>query len=397
MFILFLIVLIGMAGFSIVFPLIPFFGDRVGAGDQAVGWIIAGYSIGQVMGGPLWGRLSDSWGRRPVLIWSTAGAIFSYVLMGYADTAWLLFLSRVLGGLMAGNISTAYAYATDKSDEAERAKVLGRLAAAFGAGFFLGPVLGGLLLIGDSGEVKFLLVSLVAAAITALSFVSAWIWLPESLPAHRRKPFNLDIKLPSLESWRVVLDRKMLMAFILLTFLVNQSSAVASAILPEWQYVTLGMSPQAISFSFAYIAAVTIVAQAWGVGPLVKRYGEERVTQVGVVIYTMALVSLSSSGSLISFFFAMTLLAFGLGIFTPVLNSLISKLAEDHERGAVMGIQQSAAAFSRVTGPLFAWYVYAQFKGSSAFIAATISVVPALIMAFWVAGRSAAARQKVKT
>jgi MFS family permease len=182
-----------------------------------------------------------------------------------------------------------------------------------------------------------------------------------------------------------------------LTFLVNQSSAVASAILPEWQYVTLGMSPQAISFSFAYIAAVTIVAQAWGVGPLVKRYGEERVTQVGVVIYTMALVSLSSSGSLISFFFAMTLLAFGLGIFTPVLNSLISKLAEDHERGAVMGIQQSAAAFSRVTGPLFAWYVYAQFKGSSAFIAATISVVPALIMAFWVAGRSAAARQKVKT
>ena len=181
MFILFLIVLIGMAGFSIVFPLIPFFGDRVGAGDQAVGWIIAGYSIGQVMGGPLWGRLSDSWGRRPVLIWSTAGAIFSYVLMGYADTAWLLFLSRVLGGLMAGNISTAYAYATDKSDEAERAKVLGRLAAAFGAGFFLGPVLGGLLLIGDSGEVKFLLVSLVAAAITALSFVSAWIWLPESL------------------------------------------------------------------------------------------------------------------------------------------------------------------------------------------------------------------------
>ncbi len=393
MLILFLIVLIGMAGFGVVFPLIPFFGDRVGASDEAIGWIIAGYSIGQVMGGPFWGRLSDSWGRRPVMIWSTAGAVFSYILMAYADSAGLLFLSRVLGGLMAGNISTAYAFATDKSDEAERAKVLGRLSAAFGAGFFLGPAIGGILL-GVEGIDKFILVSLTAAVITALAVVAAWIWLPESLPADRRKAFSWDVKLPSMESMRVVLDRRMLTALILLTFLLNQAGAVSQAILPKWQSVTLGMSEQAISFSFAYIAAVTIVIQALGLGPLVKRLGEERVTEAAVVIYTISLICLSFSASLTSFLFAMTLLAIGFGIFIPVLNSLISKLAEAHERGAVMGVQQSAAAFARITGPLFAYYVYAVYAGSSAFIAAAISVIPALIMTFWITRRPAPAEQK---
>ena len=372
MLILFLIILIGMTGFGVVFPLIPFFGERVGAGPEAIGWVVAGYSIGQVLGGPFWGRLSDSFGRRPVLIWSTFGSILSYVMMGYADTTWLLIASRVVGGLMAGNIATAYAYATDKSDETERAQVLGRLSAAFGAGFFLGPALGGVLAGDNVGDANFMLVSMVAAGITAFAFVAALIWLPESLPAERRVPFSMDVKMPSLVSWRVVLDRKQLTALILLTFLLNQAGAVSQAILPEWLDKILGMSPRDIGLAFSYIAAVTIVIQAWGLGPLVKRFGEERMTQVAVVTYTIALVTLSFSASFISFLFSMSLLAIGFGIFIPVLNSLISKLAEAHERGAVMGIQQSAAAFARITGPLFGWYVYAVFAGSSAFIAAAI-------------------------
>ncbi len=396
MLILFVIILIGMTGFGVVFPLIPFFGERVGASPEVIGWIVAGYSIGQVMGGPIWGRLSDSYGRRPVLIWSTFGSILSYLVMGYAESSWLLILSRVLGGLTAGNIAVAYAYATDMSDEEERAKVLGRLSAAFGMGFFLGPALGGLLAGNDVADINFLLVSLVAAAITAAAFVATWIWLPESLPARRRTPFVFEVKPPPLGAWRVVLHRKQLTALILLTFLLNQAGAVSQAILPAWLDVILSVSPFGIGLIFAYVAAVTILIQTWGLGPLVKRFGEERITEVSVVMYTIALASLSFSASLTSFLLAMTLLAAGFGVFIPVLNSLISKLAEPHERGAVMGMQQSAAAFARITGPLFAWYVYAAFAGSSAFVAAAISVLPALIMTFWITRQASAVRQKTK-
>ena len=143
MIILFLIVFIGMVEFGIILPLFPFYAERFGASPAVITWTMSAYTLAQALATPVWGRISDACGRRLVLILTMIGSAISYVMLAYADELWLVLLSRVLGGLMAGNISTAFAYGTDITTEENRAASLGKIGAAMGLGFIFGPAIGG--------------------------------------------------------------------------------------------------------------------------------------------------------------------------------------------------------------------------------------------------------------
>ena len=142
-YVLFLIVFVDLVGFGLLIPLLPFYVQRVGAGPEIITITLGLYSLFQFIAAPIWGRLSDRYGRRPILAWSLAGFAISHVVLGFADSLWLVIVTRIFGGLMAGNVSAAFAYVTDVTTEENRAKGMGFLGAAFGLGFVFGPVIGG--------------------------------------------------------------------------------------------------------------------------------------------------------------------------------------------------------------------------------------------------------------
>ena len=183
---LFLIVVVDLIGFGIIIPLLPFYGEHFQADPQTVGLLMASYSLAQFISAPIWGRMSDRAGRRPVLLMSLAGAALAYLWLAFADSLWMLFAARLLGGLMAGNISAAFAYMADITTKENRAKGMGLIGAAFGIGFILGPAIGGILAGSDPTTADFRNPALAAAGLSLLALVLGIFRLPESLSADVR-------------------------------------------------------------------------------------------------------------------------------------------------------------------------------------------------------------------
>ena len=390
MFPLYFIVLIGMIGFGVVFPLIPFFAERAGADPNMIGLIISAYAVGQLVGGPVFGRLSDTYGRRPVLIVTSFLTVPPYLMLAVADTVTLLLVARFLTGFTAGNISTAYAYAADVSDPAQRAKVLGRVAAAFGAGFFAGPAIGGIFAGTDVETANFVLLSIMSAAFSAMAGIAAFFFLKESLPDEHRKPLALKFEgAVAVADLRLFMQRRVLVASIVVTFLLSQAAAIVQGIMPEWLHAYLGFGPRGIGFLMGYVALVAFLLQSGAVGPIVSWLGEERAARLSAALYGIAFFLLPFVGGLVSLILGLTLIAIGFGIFMPSLQSIVARLSGPHEYGTVMGVQQGAASLARITGPIFAWSVYGLYGGTWVFVAGALSVLPGVLLVLWMTRKSA--------
>src|SRR5687768_690830 len=165
---LFIVCVIDILGFGILIPLVPYMADRFGASPELITPILGAYSLCQLVAAPFWGRLSDLYGRRPILMSSLAGACLSYVILGFAENLWWLLASRILAGFMAGNLSAAFAYASDISAPENRAKALGTVGAAIGVGFMFGPAIGGMLAGSDEHTANFVLPAIVSACLSIL-------------------------------------------------------------------------------------------------------------------------------------------------------------------------------------------------------------------------------------
>src|SRR5713101_6868462 len=215
--ILFAIVLTDLIGFGIVIPLLPFYGEHFGASPLVVTLLMSAYSLLQLFGAPLWGRLSDRHGRRPILLVSLAGSIAGYLWLGFADALWMLFAARALQGACAGNIASAQAYVADVTTPENRAKGMGMIGAAFGIGFIIGPALGGLLAGGDPATARLGAPFYVGAGLSALAFTGALVFLKESLPPERRGSIRRVGRLAAITD---KLGRPNLRGLILLSFLV---------------------------------------------------------------------------------------------------------------------------------------------------------------------------------
>ncbi len=179
---LFLFVFVDILGFSLILPLLPYYAESFGATPVVVGLLLSANAVTQLLGAPVIGRLSDRYGRRPLLLLCILGTVAGFLLLGFANSLALLFLSRIVDGFLGGNISLAQAYITDVTDEQNRAKGMGLIGAAFGLGFIIGPALGGMLSRGEN----YALPAFLAAGLAALNLVGVWLWLPESLSPERR-------------------------------------------------------------------------------------------------------------------------------------------------------------------------------------------------------------------
>lgn len=359
MFTLFLIVFIDLVGFGIVIPLLPFYGEHFQAGPFVVAMMMASYSLGQFVAAPFWGRLSDTIGRRPVLIISLFGAVLSYIWLGFATTLWMLFAARTVGGLMAGNISTAFAYIADITTPANRAKGMGLVGAAFGLGFIAGPAIGGILAGSDPLTADFQTPAFVAAGMSLLAFVLTITRLKESLPAEVRAKRTAQPRQSRLKQFKSVLNKPGIGLLVLLSFLATFVFAGMETTFAMWSRRQFGWGPEQNGYLFAFIGIVAAVLQGGLVGRLVKRFGEANLIVQGAVALAIGMALIPFSHSVEWLIAAMVIVAYGFSIINPALNSLISLRTSATNQGQMMGVARSATTLARVVGPAWAGVLFA--------------------------------------
>jgi len=361
MLILFLIVLVDLIGFGIIIPLLPFYAEYFQASPDTVGILMATYSLTQFIAAPFLGRLSDRYGRRPILLFSLGGASLSYVLMGFADSLLLLFLARAFGGFMAGNIGAAFAYIADITTPENRAKGMGVIGAAFGLGFIVGPAIGGILAGPDAATANYQLPAFAAAGLSAVSFLMALVMLKESLSEEVRRR---NATMPKKKQWTLFaegLTRPVLGSLILITFLSTFVFAGMEATFAMWSERQYGWGPEQNGYLFAFVGIISAAIQGGAIGRLAKRFGERSLVVQGGIALAIGLVLIPFSTELPMLIVAMVCLAFGFSIINPSLNSLISQNVGEDERGGMLGMTRSASTMARVLGPTWAGLLFSLF------------------------------------
>ena len=375
---LFLIVFIDLVGFGLVIPLLPFYALRFGGPPQEVTLLLAIYSLMQLFAAPLWGRLSDRVGRRPVLMISMAASVLAYLWIGSATAMWMLFAARALAGACAGNIAAAQAYIADITKPEERAKGMGLIGAAFGLGFIIGPALGGLLAGNNPATADIETPAWVAAGLSFLALWGVILFLPESLPADLRGMHGGSRS--RLKAIWNVLGRPVLSRLILIFFLVILAFAGMESTFALWAIEQFGWGPGQVGYVFAYIGVLSAILQGGLIGRLARRFGEERLLRCGLALIGAGLLAMLFAHSIPRLAFAVSALALGMGLTQPSLNSLISRRAGREEQGEVLGVSQSVGSLSRVLGPAVTGFLFAQFGRYAAFFWGAVLVFAALLL-----------------
>ena len=374
--VIFLTVFIDLIGFGIIVPLIPSYSEHFGAHGALIGLIFASYSAMQFIFSPIWGRLSDRHGRRPILLISTAGAAASYVLFArstglenHTAALWLMVVSRMFAGICGGNITVAQAYIADITPPAERSKKMGLIGMAFGLGFILGPFIGGESLrhLGDTGP------GWVAAGLCAANFLLALFILTES-----HKPDSAQAPpRPHLDQWAHTLGQPrvgfLVIVFFLATFCFSCFESTLALLVGANFHLDFkrdATSASTVAYLFVYCGLIGALVQGGAIGRLVKKMGEPKVIALSLVLTaaSFAWIPFLKGTSHLSWrvllqhdglpwvwlLLALALLSVGTSLTRPPLFGLLSNLTPDNEQGATIGVAQGAGSLARILGPIFA-------------------------------------------
>ncbi|MEO0410902.1 MAG: MFS transporter [Pseudomonadota bacterium] len=382
---LFMVVFISLVGFGIVIPVFPFFGRMVGATAEQITLAMAAYSLGQFIGAPVWGRMSDRYGRRPILIWSLIASAFAYALMAHSGNIWWLGISRLLGGLMAGNLAAAFAYVGDVTTDATRPKAMGLLGAAFGSGFIFGPAIGGLIAGAETDPLDFLYIGYASAVFTLLAAAMTYFTVAESLPPERRAAAQPSSNTSAFATATLMRAKPIVFWLSLIMFLVTASGALMEATFAFLASDEFAWGPREIGLSFAMIGTIAAVLQAVATEPLAARFGVERVMTYSLILYGAGLAGIGLAQSDLTLALCLALNAAGVGLFSPAYQSYTAGRSNDTDRGLVMGITQSAGSLGRVIGPAMAGVLYVGISPPAPFlIGGTVMVLTLFVCTYTV-------------
>lgn len=354
--ILFLIVFTDLIGFGMVIPLLPYYALYFHASPLALTALMAAFSFAQFFAAPYWGQVSDRIGRKPVLLLSLACSAVSYIWLGLAGTLWMLFAARLLGGAGAGNIAAAQAYVTDVTSPENRAKGIGRIGAARGFGFIVGPAVGGLLAGAHPSAASLAWPAFAAAFMSALAFALAAALLKESRSARQRSAAG-----PGPGRFAMVreaLGRPNLRHLIILFFFSTTAFAGMESVFALWVNSRFGWGPLHVGWVFFFIGLVAAAVQGGLIGRLTKRLGEAGLAMLGAALLMLGLIGLPFGFGLASIVIAMGFVAFGFSCLNPAVTSLVSREADSRQRGAILGVSRSGQSLARILGPLIAGAVY---------------------------------------
>ena len=355
---IFLIVLVDVLGFTIVIPLLGLYAEKFGASPLVATTLVSVYAVCSLISTPIIGRLSDQYGRKPLLMISQAGTCAGFVMLGFSNALWMVFAGRILDGLTAGNLSTAQAYISDHTAPENRAKAFGVIGVAFGIGFMFGPGLGGWL--GDTyGEhVPFV----VAAGLSLSSILATFALLPGETPSGRDKPTEIGPggRRPSafdLRTYAEYFRRPGLLSLYAQFFLFSFAFSCffsGFALYAERKFTTAGgqaWSVKEVGYLFTYTGLLGIILQGGGIGRLVKRFGEFNLTIAGFLAAAIAYTAVGIAHELPLLVLGATISAFGNGVLRPVITSRLTQAVGRHEQGVAIGISGSLSSVAMALAP----------------------------------------------
>jgi multidrug resistance protein len=356
--VIFITVFIDLVGFGIVIPVLPYYaeGSKFGATPMQVGLLFASYSVMQLVFAPVLGRLSDKYGRRPILLMSLLGTAMGFLVLGFATTLWMLFVGRIIDGVSGGNISTAQAYIADVTTKENRAKGMGLIGAAFGLGFVFGPAIGGILSRWGV-NVPFLF----AGGLAFANAILLYFTLPETVtPDHPAR-----VSAASGRGWRqlVVALREPRLAYVLaIYFLGIVAFSMMTATFSLFMMFRLGYDAFHNGWVFAFVGIISAMVQGGLIGKFVKRFGEPLLIIVGALLFSASLFAIpfvTAATGLLAILAIGAATSIGQALSAPSLSSLASKTASAGEQGGVLGVMQSVASLARAVGPsLAAFLIY---------------------------------------
>lgn len=384
MSVLMAVAFVDMIGLMMVIPLLPLYAKRLDASASLIGVLTASFPVAQLASSPVWGRVSDRYGRRPALLVGLTASAIAYVIFGFAASLLQLFLSRFVQGLGGGTTGVAQAYVADTMAPHERAKALGWLSAATSAGVIVGPALGSF-----AARLGATAPGLVAAALCAVNVLFAWRWLPESrvVEAHTQTASGRFVPPPEPRPvlnamWDVIRHPRRPVAYVIWIYVIamlayNSTPPVFSLYL-SWRF---GITEQNIGWFFVLFGVVGVVMRALVVGPINDRFGEVRTMWLGAVLYALGYGLLPLARSVPAFLAFQVLLPLGTALFFPANSALVSHRAERHEFGLMLGVQQALRGVMSIIGPLWAGFAYDHLGPSVPFFACSVIIACALMLA----------------
>lgn len=343
-------VFVDMVGFLIVHPLLPFYATSLGATATMIGLLVAIFAAAQLLSSPIWGRLSDRYGRRPMLIAGLLISAVSFALFGFANSIWMLFVFRFVQGVGGGTVGVVQAYVSDAVPPEERAKALGWITAATSAGVMIGPTLGGLTTrFGASGP------GFVAAALCLANAISAYLWLPE--PGRRStSPKSTGPRRSLRKSISEVLrEPTSPVASLIWVYSVGMMAFMAmNGILALYLAEKFGVTKKSIWLFYTYVGGISLVMRAVLLGPMIRKFGEVGVMKLGVIALAIGLAAIPFAPSIPVLAVAVLFVPVGTALLFPATTALVSRTAPDGETGQVMGVQQAFGGVARMLGPIWA-------------------------------------------
>jgi len=353
--VIFLIVFIDLMGFGIIIPILPSYAQQVFcSSDVMVGVLVAAFSFMQLLFTPVWGRLSDRMGRKPVLVIGLVCTIAGYILFGFASSFLILFLARLLGGIGGANISAAQAYIADVTSVEDRAKGMGLIGAAFGLGFVFGPFIGGLLV-----PYGYEIPGFAAAALSTIALVTTIVFLPEpKMHAEKAAQTSSSFTLVKLKE---ALKKPKIASLFLLFFLVTFGYANIYATFPIISTREFDYTDRQVGMLFGFLGLIGAMTQGSFIRVLTKKIPEKPLFLIGVFFTMLGLTFLPFYISTAVLLIVLTSLSFGSGVVTPTALSLISQNTDARDQGSILGINQSLGALGRVLGPIWGSFVFQHF------------------------------------
>jgi MFS family permease len=421
---IFLIVLIDLMGLTVIIPLMPLYAASFSATPLIIGLLGAAYPMMQFIGAPILGRLSDRYGRKPVLLISQVGTLIGFLILGFASSLWMLFLSRIIDGLSGANISTAQAAITDSTTEKTRTQGLGLIGAAFGIGFVVGPIIAFISLT-TSGN-NYHVAALIAAGFSLISILLTWFMLPETLPEERRGKGEQKPAF-SVSSMTQALRHPLVGMLLVLIFAQQIAFGGFEQLLPLFTLTTLGLNASGNAIIFVFVGIIVVAVQGGFIGPWSRKFGDRRLITFGLGALALGLIltaltpsvpppwyseaamtaQLSTSGDfrthenpttrniaidlpsdsntgwlgLVWILVAMIPASIGGGLLQPSINSLITKRVSLLEIGGMLGISAALLSAANAIAPLIGGAIFQAIGPAAPFLIGGLALAILMLVA----------------
>jgi len=388
--ILIFVCFVDMIGLMIIAPLLPFYARNLGAQANTIGYLMSMFAIAQLLASPIWGRVSDRAGRRPVLLVALCASGIAYIVFGYANALWLLFVCRFVQGFGGGTTGVAQAYVADTMAPHERAKALGWLSAATSLGVSIGGAISSYShqMWGDKGP------GLTAAALVLINLVCAAIWLPESrvldtssgaVPPKQpnEKPLIAAIQHIVRPTWDVMRHPNRPVSQVIWVYAVGMLALNSLiTVMSLYLHDRFAVTENNVGYVFTVFSVVGVVMRVYPVGWINGRLGEIRTMRLGTIFLILGFGLLPIPKTLSLFVYALVLIPVGNAVLFPATTALVSHRTDRREYGAQMGAQQTLRGIMAILGPIGAGYVYQYLGPSVPFMICTGVVTVAAALAW---------------